>query len=72
VTKGSERTHDELKNTILFNLCGMIPLLVYLVAIYMLVDLMPLKWALVCVSALWCLPAALLLVLWMKFETSIV
>lgn len=50
----------------------MIPLLVYLVAIYMLVDLMPLKWALVCVSALWCLPAALLLVLWMKFETSIV
>lgn len=69
---GSERTHDELKNTILFSLCGMIPLLVYLVAIYMLVDLMPLKWALVCASALWCLPAALLLVLWMKFETSIV
>ncbi|BCT66797.1 GlpM family protein [Nitrosospira sp. NRS527] len=69
---GSERTHDELKNTILFSLCGMIPLLVYLVAIYMLVDLMPLKWALVCASALWCLSAALLLVLWMKFETSIV
>lgn len=31
---GSERTHDELKNTILFSLCGMIPLLVYLVSIY--------------------------------------
>jgi membrane protein GlpM len=30
---GSERTHEELKNTILFSLCGMIPLFVYLVAI---------------------------------------
>ncbi len=68
---GSERTHDELKNTILFSLYGMIPLFVYLVAIYMLVDLMPLKWALACASGLWCLPAAFLLILWMKSETSI-
>ena len=68
---GSEHTHDELKNTILFSLYGMIPLFVYLVAIYTLIDLMPLKWALACASALWCLPAAFLLILWMKSETSI-
>ena len=68
---GSERTHDELKNTILFSLCGMIPLFVYLVAIYMLVDLMPLKWALACASALWCLPAAFLLILWIKLQTNV-
>ncbi|HVW63733.1 MAG TPA: GlpM family protein [Nitrosospira sp.] len=67
---GSERTHDELKNTILFSLYGTIPLLFYLVAIYTLVDIMPLKWALICASVLWCLPAAFLLILWVKFQTS--
>jgi membrane protein GlpM len=67
---GSERTHDELKNTILFSLYGTIPLLFYLVAIYTLVDIIPLKWALICASALWCLPAAFLLILWVKFQTS--
>jgi uncharacterized membrane protein (GlpM family) len=47
-----------------------IPLFVYLVAIYILVDLMSLKWALACASALWCLPAGLLLIFWMKLEPS--
>jgi membrane protein GlpM len=68
---GSERTHDEFKNTILFSLCGMIPLFVYLMAIYWLADLMPLKWALASASALWCLSAVFLLILWMKLQTSV-
>lgn len=68
---GSERTHAELKTTILFSLYGMIPLFVYLIAAYTLIDLMPLKWALVCAAALWCMPAALLLILWMKFQTGV-
>ncbi len=46
-------------------------LFVYLIAIYRLVDLMLLKWALACASALWCLPAAILLILWMKFQPSV-
>lgn len=67
---GSERTHAELKTTILFSLYGMIPLFVYLIAAYTLIDLMPLKWALICSSALWCLPAAILLILWMNQTTT--
>ncbi|MEO6823998.1 MAG: hypothetical protein ABI167_04595 [Nitrosospira sp.] len=41
-----------------------------LIAVYALVDLMPLKWALVCAAAVWCLPATLLLILWMKFHAD--
>ena len=67
---GSERTHAELKTTILFSLYGLIPLFVYLIAAYTLIDLMPLKWALICASALWCLPAAILLILWMNLQTA--
>lgn len=66
----SKRTRSELKNTILFSLYSVGPLLVYLVALYALIDLMPLKWALICASALWCLPATLLLILWMKFHAD--
>lgn len=67
---GSERTHEELKNTILFSLCGMIPLLVYLAVAYTLIDLMPLKLALVCAVASWCFPAAFLLLFWMKLSVA--
>jgi hypothetical protein len=45
-------------------------LLVYLIAAYTLIDLTPLKWALICASALWCLLATLLLILWMKFHAD--
>lgn len=69
---GSERTHTELKTTILFSLCGMIPLFVYLIAAYALIDLMPLKWALVCASTLWFLPAAILLIFWTKLQVPTV
>ena len=67
---GSKRTRSELKNTILFSLYSIGPLVVYLIAVYALIDLMPLKWALICASALWCLPATLLLILWMKFHAD--
>jgi membrane protein GlpM len=67
---GSKRTRSELKNTILFSLYSMGPLLVYLIAVYALIDLMPLKWALVCAAAVWCLPGTLLLILRMKFNNA--
>ncbi len=67
---GSKRTRVELKRTMLFSLYSMVPLLIYLIALYALIDLMPLKWALICASALWCLPATLLLILWMKFHAD--
>jgi membrane protein GlpM len=67
---GSKHTRSELKNAILFSLYSMGPLLIYLIAVYALIDLMPLKWALICASALWCLPATLLLILWMKFHAD--
>jgi membrane protein GlpM len=67
---GGKYTRAELKNTLLFCLYSMVPLLIYLVALYALVDLMPLRWALVCAAAVWCLPATLLLILWMKFHAD--
>ncbi|MEO6824232.1 MAG: GlpM family protein [Nitrosospira sp.] len=67
---GSKRTRIELKRTMLFSLYSMVPLFIYLMALYALIDLMPLKLALICASALWCLPATLLLILWMKFRAD--
>lgn len=68
---GSERTSTELKTTILFSMYGMVPLFVYLVAIYTLIDLIPLKWGLICALALWCLSAAILFLFWMRFQTAV-
>ena len=67
---GSERTSTELKTTILFSMYGMVPLFVYLVTIYPLIDLIPLKWGLICASALWCLSAIILFLFWMRFQTA--
>ena len=68
---GSERTSAELKTTILFSMYGMVPLFVYLVAIYILIDLMPLKWGLICASTLWCLSATVLFLFWIRFQTAV-
>lgn len=61
---GAQRTHGELKQTILFSICAVIPYMIYLVSSYYLIDRMSMKLALSCSALLWCVAAGVLLCLW--------
>jgi len=61
---GSEQGTAELKATIVFGMWAVVPYLAYLVALYWLVDRMRLLPALACALLVWCLVAALAVVLW--------
>ncbi|MBC8450461.1 MAG: GlpM family protein [Chloroflexi bacterium] len=61
---GTERTVHELKETILFGMCSLLPYLAYLTALYWLVDRLKLELALVGAVACWVVAAIVLIVLW--------
>lgn len=61
---GTQRSHAELKITILFSMWAVIPYFIYLLSSYFLIDKMRLAAALGCSVLLWCISAALLLYIW--------
>ena len=64
---GMERTHAELKSTIIFGAWSIIPYCTYMLAVYFLVDRVRLETALLCAALAWGLVAAILLVAWAKY-----
>lgn len=64
---GSQRTIAELKTTILFSVFSLIPYLVYLLALYGLVDRFRLELALLGAAFCWVCSAGLLIILWNRF-----
>ena len=67
---GAERTPSELKATILFGMFSLIPYLVYLAALYVLVDRIPLIAALVVAVACWSVAAMILIVTWNRLSNA--
>lgn len=63
-TVGMQRTHEELKQTILFSICALIPYMVYLFASYILIDKTSVRLALFFSAVLWCITACILLFAW--------
>ncbi|HEU5048650.1 MAG TPA: GlpM family protein [Rickettsiales bacterium] len=61
---GVQRSHGDLKQTIIFSMCAVVPYMVYLISSYYLLDKMSLKLALTSAALLWCLAAAGLLFIW--------
>ena len=67
---GSTRTHAELKTTIFFSIYGLLPLLLYLIAVYILIDRLKLEWALFSAAMIWCIVAGVMLC-WMKMKVEL-
>ncbi|OOG38902.1 GlpM family protein [Rhodanobacter sp. C05] len=61
---GSERGNAELKATIVFGLWAIVPYVAYLLALYWLVDRMRLLPALAGALLVWCIFAAVAVLLW--------
>lgn len=61
---GARRSVPELKETILFGMASLVPYLVYLVALYFLVDRCRLWTALSGATAAWIVAAAILICVW--------
>lgn len=61
---GSARTTSELKETIVFGMLSLIPYLVYLVAVYYLVDRLKLELSLLLGVLFWAISAATLILAW--------
>ncbi|MBU0493869.1 MAG: GlpM family protein [Chloroflexi bacterium] len=61
---GTERTTGELKTTIVFGLCAMIPYAAYLVALYFLVDRLDLVPAMLGATLAWLIVAIALVLIW--------
>jgi membrane protein GlpM len=65
---GSERSAAELRTTALFGLWSLIPYAVYLLAVYLLSERLPLMATLVAATVSWIVAAAVLLLLWGRFS----
>jgi uncharacterized membrane protein (GlpM family) len=64
---GSQHTIAELKSTIIFSMFSLIPYLIYLLALYLLVDRLRLEFALGVAAICWGCGASLLIVFWNRF-----
>ena len=67
---GKERSSADLKMTILFGMWSMVPFLLYLLAVYFLVDRMKLESALACSASLWLVAAFVLVLTWVKLHAG--
>lgn len=67
---GSQRTLVELKETIIFSMLSLLPYFVYLLALYFLVDRLPLIPSLLGATLFWILVAVLLIALWNRIYLS--
>jgi hypothetical protein len=65
---GHERSLQALKTTALFGLWSLLPYAVYLLAVYRLVDVVSLNWALLLAAMAWVIAAVVLVLLWSKFQ----
>jgi membrane protein GlpM len=65
---GSERSGAALKTTALFGLWSLIPYAIYLLAVYLLSERLPLLATLVAATACWMAAAAVLLLCWGRFS----
>lgn len=63
---GSQRTTGELKETILFGMCSLVPYFTYLAALYLLIDRFSLTGALWGAVLFWTIAATALVVIWYK------
>lgn len=61
---GTERTVAELKTTLRFSMASMVPYGVYLIALYLLVDRLKFRMALLGAVVCWAVVAVVLIVLW--------
>ena len=61
---GTQRTSSELKATIRFGISAMIPYLVYMLALYFLVERVKLVPALIAATACWAISATILILVW--------
>ncbi|MEB3900396.1 GlpM family protein [Pseudomonas putida] len=65
---GKGRSLADLKTTILFGMWSIIPYLIYLAALYVLVDRMRLEASLALATVAWLVAATVLVTLWMRFH----
>lgn len=63
---GTQRSVAELRETILFGMCSLVPYLLYLTALYFLVAKFKLSFSLAGATAVWFASAAVLIVYWSK------
>lgn len=66
---GVERDQESLRQTVLFGMFALLPFLAYMVTLYLIVNRMRLKEALVYASGAWFLSALVLALLWKKPAT---
>lgn len=67
---GTTRTRADLKATVLFGLCSMAPYVAYLLAVYFLIDRLPLVPTLASATGLWCLVAVALVMIWSRMHQA--
>ncbi|MBH3430513.1 GlpM family protein [Pseudomonas alkylphenolica] len=65
---GKERSLEDLKTTILFGMWSIIPYLVYLMALYLLVDRLRLEASLALATLAWLVAAGILVSLWLRLH----
>jgi membrane protein GlpM len=63
---GTERSLAELKSTILFGMCGLVPFFLYFVSLYFLVDRVRLGFALGGSVVVWCAAATVVVLAWQR------
>jgi membrane protein GlpM len=61
---GSRRTMQELKATVAFSMLSLVPYMVYLVAVYYLVDRLELELSLLVATLFWTAVAVILMLAW--------
>ncbi|WP_164897255.1 GlpM family protein [Pseudomonas alkylphenolica] len=65
---GKERSLEDLKTTILFGMWSIIPYVVYLIALYLLVDRLRLEASLALATLAWLVAAGVLVSLWLRLH----
>lgn len=65
---GKERSLEDLKTTILFGMWSIIPYVVYLMALYLLVDRLRLEASLALATLAWLVAAGVLVSLWLRLH----